>query len=82
MKRVQLRYYQKLPENTKNVSRISRWGNPFKLEEHGGIYSLEDSLSQYKIWLEQRINENTGPGRRVHAVGLVISLFQSIPGPF
>ena len=58
MKRVQIKYYQKLPPNTKNVSRASRWGNPFRLKQHGGSYTEKDSLYFYKLWLEEQLANN------------------------
>ena len=58
MKRVQIKYYQKLPPNTKNVTRASRWGNPFRLKKHGGDYSPDVSLYFYDLWLQQKISED------------------------
>ena len=57
-KRVQIQYYKKLPENTKKVSRPSRWGNPFKLKQHGGEYTLESSLAKYQSWLDIQLEKN------------------------
>lgn len=58
MRRIQLKHYQKLPENTKKVSRPSRWGNPFKLKQHGGEYTLQESLIAYEIWLNEQLEKN------------------------
>ena len=58
MYRVKIKYYQKLPKNTKKVSRPSRWGNPFKLREHGGNYTLEQSLIKYEIWLKEQLEND------------------------
>ena len=44
-----------LPPNSKNVTRISRWGNPFKIKKHGGEYTLKESLGKYRSWLEQKL---------------------------
>lgn len=58
MMRIKLNYYQKMPENTKNVTRVSRWGNPFKLIKHGGTYSLMKSLYEYECWLRKQLKNN------------------------
>lgn len=50
-KRVQIHYYKPNPPNTKRVSRPSRWGNPYKLNE----YTLEESLKAYKYWLGHKL---------------------------
>lgn len=55
MKRVQWnRFMGKLPPNTKLVTRRSRWGNIYELDD----YTLEESLRLYKIWLDKQIEEN------------------------
>lgn len=58
MKRLKIKPYKKLPKNTKNVARPSRWGNPFKLKKHGGNYSLKESLALYTIWLDNNLKKN------------------------
>ncbi len=45
--RVQYKRGNKLPPNTKLVTRVSRWGNPFKVIPWG-IYTLEESLNLYR----------------------------------
>lgn len=44
-----------MPEKTKNVTRTSRWGNPFKLKQHGGINTLNSSLYKYEMWLNNKL---------------------------
>lgn len=58
MKRVKIQYMKLLPPNTKNVTRISRWGNPFKLRKHGGSYTLKDSLYFYDLWLQEQLSKD------------------------
>jgi hypothetical protein len=48
----------RLPPNTKLVTRKTRWGNPYKLLEHGGDYSREDSLILYTYWLTKQLKTN------------------------
>lgn len=45
-------YYSKLPENSKLVTRNTKWGNPFKLEQ----YEREESLRLYREWITQQID--------------------------
>ncbi|MFX1476918.1 MAG: DUF4326 domain-containing protein [Promethearchaeota archaeon] len=43
-----------MPANTKNVGRLSRWGNPFDLTH----FDLETSLELYRSWLEDELKSN------------------------
>ena len=45
--RVQYRRGNKLPPNTKLVTRRTRWGNPYKVIPWG-IYTLDESLKLYR----------------------------------
>lgn len=36
------------PENSKVVTRASRWGNPYKTIKDGGTYTLAESLANYR----------------------------------
>ncbi len=47
MNRVQYKRGDKLPPNTKLVTRRTRWGNPYKVIPWGP-YVLEESLSLYR----------------------------------
>ncbi len=47
MNRVQYKRGDKLPPNTKLVTRRTRWGNPYKVIPWGP-YTLEKSLSLYR----------------------------------
>ena len=51
MKRVQYKRGQKLPPNTKLVSRSSRWGNPYRVDEWG----REMAITKYHMWLILKI---------------------------
>lgn len=41
---------KKLPDNTKLVSRPSRWGNPYKVSEYG----RDEALRLYRIYLDKK----------------------------
>lgn len=43
--------YKKLPEGVKNVGRPTKWGNPFKVKEHG----REECLRLYRIFITEQI---------------------------
>ena len=79
MKRVEIKYYQKLPENTKKVSRPSRWGNPFKLKQHGGDNTLEESLLKYELWLVGKIQRN--PDFLAPLIGYNLGCFCRLDSP-
>lgn len=58
-RRVQLEHlFDKAPPNTFRVTRQSVFGNPFKLIEHGGAYTREESLKNYRELLVYRIGHN------------------------
>ncbi|MCB0550535.1 MAG: DUF4326 domain-containing protein [Phaeodactylibacter sp.] len=50
--------YTKLPEGAVLVTRGSRWGNPFRIVEHGGEYTREESVRLYREYILQKIKEN------------------------
>lgn len=50
---------QRLPDKTKLVTRRTRWGNLFKLKEHGGQYTRESALRLYVIWLDGQLINNS-----------------------
>jgi hypothetical protein len=52
--------YAKLPEGAVLVTRRSRWGNPFRLIEHGGTYTREESLRLYRAYIEEKIEADPG----------------------
>ena len=58
MKRVQIFFYKKNPPNTKRVARPTRWKNPYKLREHGGIYTRAGSLRLYAKHLDKMLNND------------------------
>lgn len=39
------------PTGAKLVSRSTRYGNPYRLAEHGGRYTRDESLRWYRRWL-------------------------------
>lgn len=47
--------YTKLPEGAVLVTRGSRWGNPFRIVEHGGEYTREESVRLYREYIIQKI---------------------------
>lgn len=51
--RVQLKRSKgwRIPPNTVVVSRPSRWGNPFNLEQYG----RQQALIRYERWIKQKI---------------------------
>ncbi|MCB0565516.1 MAG: DUF4326 domain-containing protein [Phaeodactylibacter sp.] len=49
--------YTKLPEGAVLVTRGSRWGNPFRLVEHGGEYTREESIRLYREYIIKKIRE-------------------------
>jgi hypothetical protein len=44
-----------MPQNTVYVGRPTKWGNPFKIGVHG---SREEVLRKYRIWIEQKLNQD------------------------
>ncbi|MHA2274206.1 MAG: DUF4326 domain-containing protein [Candidatus Kariarchaeaceae archaeon] len=50
---------RKIPENSKLVTRKTRWGNPYKLIEHGGEYTREEALELYEKWLNDQLKRNS-----------------------
>ena len=42
----------KLPENTKCVNRGTRWGNPYKVSEHG----RQEAIELYKVHLDEKLS--------------------------
>lgn len=58
-KRIQRRNrYAKLPPGAMLVNRSSRWGNPFRVSEHGGTYSREESIRLYREYILAKIEED------------------------
>lgn len=59
MKRIQRKnffeYNWKSNPNAVYVGRPSKWGNPYKLKDG---FTLEESLIQYKSWLELQLDIN------------------------
>lgn len=45
---------ERLPKNAKLVTRPSRWGNPYKVEQYGRT----EALNKYKTWLNNQLQEN------------------------
>ncbi len=43
---------KKLPPGAKCVGRISRWGNHYKIMEHGGEYTREQAISLFRAYVE------------------------------
>jgi hypothetical protein len=43
---------EKLPPGARCVTRISRWGNKYKLIEHGGEYTREQSIALFRADVE------------------------------
>lgn len=58
--RIQYNRYRdgKLPPNTKLVTRRTDWGNPYKLIQHGGKYTLQESLRLFRGHLERELKNN------------------------
>ena len=50
--------YQKLPPNSARLTRPSHYANPFKLIEHGGVYTLNESLFLFESYLRQKLRDN------------------------
>ena len=50
--------FEKLPPDTKRVTRPSKYANNFKIKEHGGKYTREEALEQYEKWLQQKLQDN------------------------
>lgn len=48
MKRVKISYMKKMPDNSVKVCRGTVFGNMFKLIKHGGRFTLQQSLENYK----------------------------------
>lgn len=40
------------PAGARRIDRISRYGNPFRISEHGGTYARDESLRLYRLWLQ------------------------------
>jgi hypothetical protein len=40
------------PAGAKLVTRTTRYGNPFRIIEHGGPYTRQESLRLYRLWLQ------------------------------
>ena len=78
-KRVQLRYYKKNPPNTKNVSRASRWGNPYKLLAHGGGFTLESSLKAYRYYIAIKLDKD--PDFLKPLIGFDLGCFCDLDSP-
>lgn len=51
--------FQKLPPDTKRVTRPSKYSNPYKIKEHGGSYTREEALQKYEQWLQQKLQEDS-----------------------
>ena len=50
--------FEKLPPNTKRVTRPSKYSNPFKIKEHGGQYTREEALKKYETWLQENLKKD------------------------
>lgn len=48
-------FLAKNPENSKRVTRPTKYKNKFKLIEHGGEYTRERSLQLYEVWLDEQL---------------------------
>jgi len=48
----------KKPEGSAVVTRISRWGNPYKVIGQGGEYTVEEAVSKYLVHLALCIKED------------------------
>ncbi len=46
--RIQYVRGKKLPTGAKCVTRISRWGNPYRIIEHGGEYTREEAVALFR----------------------------------
>jgi len=47
--------YEKLPDNSALVTRVSRWGNPYEIGKDG---TREEVIAKYETWLKQKLTEN------------------------
>jgi len=45
----------RMPPNAVYVGRPSRWGNPFEIGRDG---SREEVLAKYRVWLEEKLDED------------------------
>ena len=50
--------FEKLPPDTKRVTRPSKYSNPFKIKEHGGKYTREEAIKKYEEWLQNKLKED------------------------
>ena len=50
---------EKLPPNSKLVTRGSKYGNPYSVGDKPGQYTREEALRLYRIYLDQAIKNNT-----------------------
>ena len=50
--RIQYVRGEKLPPGAKCVGRISRWGNPYRVVDHGGEYTREQSIALFRADVE------------------------------
>src|SRR5262245_3565666 len=55
--RIVYRMYTKLPPGTKVVMRASRWGNPYRMIEHGGPYTRAEALQRFETYARARLRE-------------------------
>lgn len=51
MDRIQYTPFKKLPPGARCVTRISRWGNPYIMIEHGGEYTREEAIALYREYV-------------------------------
>ncbi len=45
-------------EGVRMVDRNTQFGNPFRLENHGGDYTREESVAQYEKWFKNKIQSD------------------------
>ena len=57
MKRIQRRRVEgwRMPPNTVNVGRPSKWGNPYSVKD----YPLETCLAKYEEWLDGKLADGS-----------------------
>ena len=62
MERIQLRRSKgwKLPPDTLNVDRTTRWGNPFTVAEYGSVAA---AVACYEAWLRGEVDAPDGRPR-------------------
>ena len=56
MNRIQRKYFKKLPQKSKSVTRPGRWGNPYKVVEENGLFFIK--LDQFKAPIDGYKNKS------------------------